>query len=239
MRGYLSSAPLPVCVGSRYTSFFNPGALEDSANAARVSEISHNHRRTMVVVQALVQALAWTLHTAPHPTLYTPSPPTLLTPPGRSVGLVRAAELVRGAPPFGELLEDSIYPEWPEAAVRGKRELSTVLTSFVHVATSVPLDAASDPGEPSKRAIQAWLDGGFEAHKFIHRSISRGSYVEVLGCLQCVLAQCQAAYPDLWAVLQFVPKKNGLNPVLSLLASEEGGPAAVSIEHLKPRQVRR
>ena len=193
----------------------------------------------MVVVQALVQALAWTLHTAPHPTLYTPSRPTLLTPPGRSVGLIRAAELVRGAPPFGELLEDSIYPEWPEAAVRGKRELSTVLTSFVHVATSVPLDAASDPGEPSKRAIQAWLDGGFEAHKFIHRSISRGSYVEVLGCLQCVLAQCQAAYPDLWAVLQFVPKKNGLNPVLSLLASEEGGPAAVSIEHLKPRQVRR
>ena len=174
----------------------------------------------MVVVQALVQALAWTLHTAPHPTLYTPSRPTLLTPPGRSVGLIRAAELVRGAPPFGELLEDSIYPEWPEAAVRGKRELSTVLTSFVHVATSVPLDAASDPGEPSKRAIQAWLDGGFEAHKFIHRSISRGSYVEVLGCLQCVLAQCQAAYPDLWAVLQFVPKKNGLNPVLSLLAKK-------------------
>ena len=62
------------------------------------------------------------------------------------------------------------------------------------------------------------LDGGFEAHKFIHRSISRDSYVEVLGCLQCVLAQCQAAYPDLWAVLQFVPMKNGLNPHLALLA---------------------
>ena len=191
----------------------------------------------MVVVQALVQALAWTLHTAPHPTLYTPSRPTLLTPPGRSVGLVRAAELVRGAPPFGELLEDSIYPEWPEAAVRGKRELSTVLTSFVHVATSVPLDAASDPGEPSKRAIQAWLDGGFEAHKFIHRSISRGSYVEVLGCLQCVLAQCQAAYPDLWAVLQFVPKKNGLNPSLAeLLNGRE--PDSMRMDDMKPREVR-
>ena len=167
-----------------------------------------------VVVQALLQAFAWT-YTAPHPTLHTPSRPALLTPSGRSVGL-RA--IVRGAPPFGELLEGSIYPEWPEAVVRGKRELSTVLTSFLHVATSVPLDAASDPGEPRKRAIQAWLDGGFEAHKFIHRSISRDSYVEVLGCLQCVLAQCQAAYPDLWAVLQFVPMKNGLNPHLALLA---------------------
>ena len=166
-----------------------------------------------VVLQALLQAFAWI--PAPHPTLHTPSRPALLTPSGRSVGL-RA--IVRGAPPFGELLEGSIYPEWPEAAVRGKRELSTVLTSFLHVAPSAPLDAASDPGEPRKHAIQAWLDGGFEAHKFIHRSISRDSYVEVLGCLQCVLAQCQAAYPDLWAVLQFVPMKNGLNPHLARLA---------------------
>ena len=127
------------------------------------------------------------------------------------------------------------YPDWPEAATTGRRELSTVLQSFVQVVTAVPVEAASEAG----CQWEAFLDGGFEAHKFIHRSISRGSYVEVLGCLQCVLAQCQAAYPDLWAVLQFVPKKNGLNPVLSLLASEEGGPAAVSIEHLKPRQVRR
>ena len=188
---------------------------ESAADTARpeLARSPRTKRRMSVAVQALLQALAWTL--TPHPKLHTPSRPALLTPSGRSVGL-RA--IVRGAPPFGELLEGSIYPEWPEAAVRGKRELSTVLTSFLHVATSVPLDAASDPGEPRKRAIQAWLDGGFEAHKFIHRSISRDSYVEVLGCLQCVLAQCQAAYPDLWAVLQFVPMKNGLNPHLALLA---------------------
>ena len=138
----------------------------------------------------------------------------------------------------GLVMEESIgssYPEWPEGAVKGERELGTVLTSFVHVATAVPLDAASDPGDP----WESWLDGGFEAHKCIHRSISRTSYVEVLGCLQCVLAQCQATYPDLWAVLKFIPKKNGLNPVFALLTSERGGPLAVSIEHLKPRQARR
>ena len=132
--------------------------------------------------------------------------------------------------------ENSGYPEWPESAITGRRELSTVLESFSQIATAVPVDAASE----ADCQWEAWLDGGFEAHKFIHKSISRQSYVEVVGCLHTVLTRCREAYPDLWAVLKFVPKKNGLSPVLALLA--RGGADAVSVakvDGLTPRAMRR
>ena len=125
------------------------------------------------------------------------------------------------------------YPEWPEAATTGRRELSTVLQSFAHVVTAVPVEAASEAG----CQWEAFLDGGFEAHKFIHRSISRQSYPEVVQCLHIVLLHSREAYPDLWAVLKFVPKKNGLSPVLALLARE--GAEAVSVATLPPRALRR
>ena len=125
------------------------------------------------------------------------------------------------------------YPVWPEAATTGRRELSTVLQSFVHVVTAVPVEAASEAG----CQWEAFLDGGFEAHKFIHKSISRQSYPEVVQCLHLVLLHCREAYPDLWAVLKFVPKKNGLSPVLALLARE--GADAVSVATLPPRALRR
>jgi hypothetical protein len=127
----------------------------------------------------------------------------------------------------------SLYPQWPESAIVGRRNLSVVLQSFAEVATAVPVEAAGGADSQWK----AWLDGGFEAHKFIHKSISRRSYAEVLSCLQIVLARCQEAYPDLWAVLKFVPKKNGLNPVLAALAAK--GADAVSVADLKPRVLRR
>lgn len=125
------------------------------------------------------------------------------------------------------------YPEWPEVATTGRRELSTVLQSFTHVVTAVPVEAASEAG----CQWEAFLHGGFEAHRFIHKSISRESYPEVLMCLHIVLLHCREAYPDLWAVLKFVPKKNGLSPVLALLARE--GADAVSVATLSPRVLRR
>ena len=125
------------------------------------------------------------------------------------------------------------YPQWPESAITGRRELSSVLHSFMEVAVAVPIEAASE----ADSNWEEWLDGGFAAHKFIHKSISRQSYPEVLSCLHVVLTRCQEAYPDLWAVLRFVPKKNGLNRALARLASE--GTDAVSVAELKPHALRR
>ena len=62
---------------------------------------------------------------------------------------------------------------------------------------------------------------------------------QVLQCLHVVLLHCRGAYPDLWAVLKFVPKKNGLNPVLALLAREGAEAVATSVASLPPRALRR
>ena len=129
----------------------------------------------------------------------------------------------------------SSYPKWPDSAIAGRRALSTVLTSFVHVVTAVPVEAASE----ADCQWEAWLDGGFEAHKFIHKSISRQSYPEVVECLHTVLMRCREAYPDLWAVLKFVPKKNGLSPVLALLAREGADAVSDATLTLTPRAMRR
>ena len=141
--------------------------------------------------------------------------------------------IIRASAVQQEPQQISYYPKWPESALSGKRKLSSVLESFSALAASVPIDAASE----EDREWRAWLDGGFEAHKFIHKSISRQSYADVLNCLHIVLTRCQQSYPDLWAVLKFVPKKNGLNPALSLLAKE--GTDAVSVASLTPRVLRR
>lgn len=49
----------------------------------------------------------------------------------------------------------------------------------------------------------------------------------------------QAKYPDLYAVLKFVPKKNGLNPLLAQLSAEGTDPESMRIDELRPREVRR
>ena len=125
------------------------------------------------------------------------------------------------------------YPAWPESAIAGRRELDSVLHNFSVVSVSVPLDAATNP----RSRWQAWVDGGFEAHKFIHGAISRQTYPEGLSCLQSVWMGCQEAYPDLWAVLRFIPKKNGLQQELARL--QRDGVDAVSLTHLSPHQARR
>ena len=154
----------------------------------------------------------------------------------------------------------SLYPQWPEEAVSGRRELDVVADAFVETVTSVPLRASSEPDD-AVGGWRAWSDGGFAAHKFIASKLSRKTYPLVLSLLLQLLVVSQANYPDLYAVLKFVPKKNGLNPILARLqvsiekecatvADEEyndclqGGVEvvaedSVSIEHLKPREVRR
>ena len=83
------------------------------------------------------------------------------------------SEWPQGKPnaPLGQTdaLQSRSYPAWPASAIAGRRELRSVLDAFARVAVTVPLDAASETGSQWER----WLDGGFAAHKFIHKSISR------------------------------------------------------------------
>ena len=65
---------------------------------------------------------------------------------------------------------------------------------------------------------------------------SRQSYPQAAECLRAVLATAKKSYPDLWATLKFVPKKNGLNPMVA--AMEKGG-APPSLEGRTPREARR
>ena len=124
------------------------------------------------------------------------------------------------------------YPEWPEEAIRGRRELATVIEAFEEVATSVPLKASSAPTDD----YRTWLDGGFAAHRFINQKLSRQTYVPILILLLQLMVRIQAKYPDLYAVIKFVPKKNGLNPALAAL---QGGtdPMELRIDQLRPREV--
>ena len=109
--------------------------------------------------------------------------------------------------------------------------LTAVLEAFERVAVTVPLQASSEPGDGWRN----WSDGGFEAHKFITAKLSRQTYIPVAKCLLKLVVECQARYPDLYAVLKFVPKKNGLNPILASL--QKGNEDAVAIGQLKPREV--
>ncbi len=138
----------------------------------------------------------------------------------------------------------SLFPAWPEGSLSGKRELHAMIRAFIATTTSVPLAASSEPGD----AYAEWLEGGFVAHKFITSKLSRKTYVTVLVLLLELVVASQARYPDLYAVLKFVPKKNGLNPLLSRLNGWEGGAegegaheleASLGIEALRPREARR
>ena len=52
-----------------------------------------------------------------------------------------------------------------------------------------------------------------------------------------MMVEIQARYPDLYAVIKFVPKKNGLNPSLAeLLNGRE--PDSMRMDDMKPREVR-
>ena len=130
-------------------------------------------------------------------------------------------------------LSQSLYPAW-EVPLSGKRNLTEVIDAFRHTAVGVPLKASSEPGD----GWREWLDGGFASHRFIHAKLSRTTYLQVLDLLLHVMVEVQARYPDLYAVVKFVPKKNGLNPLLASLV-EGVDPNSLSIEKLKPREVRR
>eukprot|EP00965_Chrysotila_dentata_P144440 4770633-Pleurochrysis_carterae.AAC.3 len=122
------------------------------------------------------------------------------------------------------------FPAWPQRTDR--RDLEAALQAFQHTVTSVPLKASA-----SSEGWREWSDGGFAAHKFIASKLTRFTYVPVLSCLRDLIVNCQRNFPDLYAVLKFVPKKNGLNPLLALL--EDGQADAVRLETLRPREVRR
>ena len=127
----------------------------------------------------------------------------------------------------------SLFPQWG-IPLSGKRNLTEAIEAFARTTVTVPLRASSEPGE----GWRAWLDGGYATHRFINAKLSRTSYVEVLSLLLHMMVEIQARYKDLYAVAKFVPKKNGLNPVLAAL-QDGASPEAMRIDHLKPREVRR
>jgi len=150
----------------------------------------------------------------------------------------RAAVALAAAPPKLEASPRTTaandFPLWPESAIAGRRELTHVIETFEELAIGVPLRASS----ASADGYRAWLDGGFAAHRFINQKLSRQTYVPILQLLLQLMVGAQARYPDLYAVMKFVPKKNGLNPLLAQL-QEGTDPQELRIDQLKPRDVRR
>ena len=140
------------------------------------------------------------------------------------------------APPAttAEAAPPSLYPAWP-LALSEKPELQDVIDAFEETSTAVPLRAAFEEGD----GWRVWSDGGFAIQKFLAaKAMSRASYPAILACLRGMMVQSQAKYPDLYAVLKFVPKKNGLNPLLAQI--DEGADAsAVALDGLRPREARR
>ena len=119
-------------------------------------------------------------------------------------------------------VRSTAFPAWPESAIKGRRDLSVVIEAFEQAALGVPLNAASAKGDD----YRAWLDGGFAAHRFINAKLSRQTYVPILQLLLQLMVGIQERYPDLYAVLKFVPKKNGLNPLLASLQARRAARAA-------------
>lgn len=126
-----------------------------------------------------------------------------------------------------------MFPRW-EIPLEGRRNLDEVIEAFGSTTTTVPLRASSEQGNGWK----VWLDGGYASHRFINAKLSRTSYVSVLSLLLRMMLEIQARYPDLYAVVKFVPKKNGLNPTLAALL-DGVDPQSMQIDGLKPREVRR
>lgn len=117
-------------------------------------------------------------------------------------------------------VRSTAFPAWPESAITGRRELPVVIEAFEQAVLGVPLNAASAKGDD----YRTWLDGGFAAHRFINAKLSRQTYVPILQLLLQLMVGIQERYPDLYAVLKFVPKKNGLNPLLASLQARRRAP---------------
>ena len=109
---------------------------------------------------------------------------------------------------------DGKFPPWPEWE-RPPAEYEELVATFVEGATTVPLGASAGQGV----GWEEWADGGFSVHLLLTRRLSRQTYIAALDGLLGLVVRCQQTYPDLYAVLKFVPKKNGLNPLLARRAS--------------------
>ena len=108
-----------------------------------------------------------------------------------------------------------------------------MLEAFEQVAIGVPLNAASAPD-----AEYLCVAGGFAARKFINQKMSRQTYLPIATTLLNLIVVIQKKYPDLYAVIKFVPKKNGLNPLLGSLQKGDD-PETLRIDQMRPREVKR
>ena len=155
---------------------------------------------------------------------------------------VTAARAARNPKPHWEQKKATTvcWPQWPQLTTKTS-EFDTLLKSFVNVTSTVPLRASESPTDEWRE----WSDGGFAAVKVVAAKLNRDRYMSVLACLRELVVRSQANCPELYAVLKFVPKKNGLNPLLAQLGDWDGGGPAVDVpeelrlEGLKPREIRR
>ena len=152
-----------------------------------------------MLLPCLVASLALVPH-APH--LGSRAAPQAVPPPPEVAS--RAQRLLMTAPAeAAELVQESLYPAWPELSP--KADVGDLLSAFAATAAAVPLSASSEEGDGWRR----WRDDGFDTHKLIAARLSRQSYPEAAECLRALLASAKDSYPDLYATLKFVPKKNG------------------------------
>ena len=96
---------------------------------------------------------------------------------------------------------ESLYPAWP-VWERPPADYNEIVSTFVEIATAVPLKASSEKGD----GWQTWADGGFAAHLLISRKMSRQNYVSVLKGLLELVVRIQQKYPDLYAVVKVSPR---------------------------------
>eukprot|EP00967_Tisochrysis_lutea_P132762 scaffold232220_cov36-Tisochrysis_lutea.AAC.2 len=91
----------------------------------------------------------------------------------------------------------SRFADWP-VWDRPPAEYELIVSTFVEVATAVPLDAAAEEGDGWRR----WADGGFAAHLLVSRKLSRKTYEIALQGLLELVVRVQEHYPELYAVLK-------------------------------------
>ena len=102
----------------------------------------------------------------------------------------------------------TLFPAWPEGT--GK-SLDVTLEAFGESALDVPLKASKEDGD----GWRVWADAGYDAQRLVAAKLSRQTYVAVLTALCGMMVTSQRQFPDLYAVVKFIPKKNGLNPHLA------------------------
>ena len=151
-------------------------------------------------------------------------------PPPEVASASRGQRLMMTAPAeAAELVPESLYPAWPELSP--KSDVGDLLSAFAATAAAVPLSASSEPGD----GWQRWRDGGFDTYKLIAARLSRQSYPEAAECLRALLATAKKSYPDLYATLKFVPKKNGrVRLTLTLTLTRTLTPNANPNPHSRP-----